>query len=244
MSRTMVGLAALLSICWISPSVAAPRATSLSSTQTTKKGKKARKNYINALLDKGAMGVSFGIRPPASIVYDGDNDHSFGTTVDMGLTGGAVYDKSFHDVLSYSVGAQYRMKGGGDADLKSKVEYKTIEVPAVLKARFPVNNKIMPYLQVGLFASVAFDTAAYYNGSKKKTEADKWSSIDYGMVFGLGSYFTLTKTIMASANLTYNYGLYNLISYDGWNTGETKGQIKDTDEMFSRGWLLNGAVHF
>ncbi len=216
------------------PALAAPSTDSAELTAPRKKRPK-KTNYINTKLNKGTVGLQLGLSF-SSLYYDGNSaDAKFGSG-HTGGSAGAAYDKAISKVLSYSAGGRYHSKGGSDSD--NSIVFDYIEVPAMLKLRFPVNRKVMPYVGIGLFAAMAFQSEAKINGNKNKEARDQWNSLDGGLLFGVGSFFTLTKQLMASAELSYAYGLMDLIDHGNWKV------MTDSDEIFSRDLIFSAAIHF
>ena len=138
-----------------------------------------------------------------------------------GFTGGLYGDYAFYSMgemvdLSVQSGVYYAMKGfraeqpttpTTSTDLTVNHDY--IEVPLLVKASFPLDLPVDPYLLVGpavsyrIINSVSTDPEV---GLVEDGAKDKYQSLDFGVVFGAG----VDLDMGISVDARFNLGLLNI----------------------------------
>lgn len=138
-----------------------------------------------------------------------------------GFTGGLYGDYAFYSMgemvdLSVQSGVYYAMKGfraeqptppTTSTDLTVNHDY--IEVPLLVKASFPLDLPVDPYLLVGPAVSYRIINSVSTDPEVLAVEAgveEKYQSLDFGVVFGAG----VDLDMGISVDARFNLGLLNI----------------------------------
>lgn len=210
--------------------------------KTPRRRKKAKREtpVVDALLNKGSMGLTLGV---SSSWLECDctgaaGDLEYDSVA--GLVAGGVYDKGLNRFLSYRVGAMYHGRGAAYdvAGRDVEVTLHTIEARAALLVRYTLNPFASLYLAPGLFAGFVISADATVDGEKDNAVGEDFASIDYGLDIGIGAFFALSRSrgLMASAQITYSHGFANLASEEV--------ELPEGDALQTRALMLTGGVHF
>lgn len=133
-----------------------------------------------------------------------------------GFTGGIYGDYAFYsmgEMVDFSVqpGVYYAMKGFKSdlGPLELTVNHDYIEVPILVKASFPLDLPVDPYLLVGPAVSYRIVNSVSTDPEDPGTVSaveEKYQSFDLGVVFGAG----VTLDMGISIDARFNLGLLNV----------------------------------
>ena len=174
--------------------------------------------FAVSFVSAGTFGA--GVSVGGSMAYVGVEPSGEGSPR-FGFTGGIYGDYAFYsmgEMVDFSVqaGVYYAMKGfrsevatSPSTSTDLTVDHDYIEVPLLVKASFPLDLPVDPYLLVGpavsyrIINTVSTDPEV---GPVEDGVKDKYQSLDFGVVFGAG----VTLDMGISVDARFNLGLLNI----------------------------------
>jgi len=135
----------------------------------------------------------------------------------VGFTLGAYYTVNINEYLAFQPELYYSKKGGKlEGGILGVVASKSIalhylELPLLLKLKFPTQSRINPSVFVGPYASLKLSDSGEIKvlGLELKEELIGIKGSDFGLVFGGGIDFKIKDAIMI-LDIRYDLGLVNI----------------------------------
>jgi hypothetical protein len=135
----------------------------------------------------------------------------------VGFNVGAFYTLNINEYLAFQPELYYSKKGGKlEAGILSALASKSLaihylELPLLLKLKFPTQSKLSPNLFVGPYLSLKLSDKGEIKvaGIELEEEFIKIKGSDFGLVFGGGIDFKVSNVIVI-LDIRYDLGLVNV----------------------------------
>lgn len=175
-------------------------------------------------------GVNFASLSGDAGELDGRTALNIGATAHFPLSDGG---------LGLLIGGFYSQKGASESDqgVTATIELDYIEFPVLLRYDFPSGGSASFHAAAG--PAVGFEVGCSISGSGGGSsasvdcdEADlSTTSVDFGLVGGLGVDFRVSEGLIVTVDGMYNLGLTNIAD-------------SDTDDVSNRAFMLQAGVAF
>lgn len=230
--------------------------TSKASSAAKKGASKAKNKYsqvVNDKLDAGTLGVKFSMNWAwMSSDYD-YTELNTGFSLKVGL----AYDSSLFGPLGYRIEGLYvrdamnyqgHEKGPfGNTDYDILSSY--FEVPLMLTLRYQIVPRVTAYGTFGGYLAYNISNELREDGKTKLKKRyhnsvdedrdfnDAWKWFDYGINFGFGAFIPITKSLLASAEMRFVFGLAD-------REDHTKTKTDEDYPMNKRNVMFTLGLHF
>ncbi|MCC6866999.1 MAG: PorT family protein [Ignavibacteria bacterium] len=172
--------------------------------------------------------VSFAFGPEFGINLSNVSVNPTATTDSRtGFIIGGIADINIGKVMGVTSGLRYVMKGyttsQGNTTFKVKLNY--IEIPALLKARFPL-TEVKPYLLGGPVLGINLAANQESNNGQQSSNTDvsnSIESIDFSLLFGGGLDFKIATKTSLFVQFGYQLGLSNVLKGQTTTTAKNYG---------------------